>query len=70
MKKHLLWMWTAIRPLVLTMVFCSLTTTSAWAQDIASEDSIADEVELRDGTVVQARRVPKAATSSDCIYTF
>ena len=33
MKKHLLWMMAAIRPLVLTMVFCSLTTTGAWAQD-------------------------------------
>jgi hypothetical protein len=60
----------AIRPLVLTMVFCSLTTTSAWAQDIASEDSIADEVELRDGTVVKARRVPKQAPSSDYTYTY
>lgn len=63
-------MWTAIRPLVLTMVFCSLTTTSAWAQDIASEDSIADEVELRDGTVIQPRKVPKRAPSEDYVYTY
>ena len=52
------------------ILFSGLTTTSTWAQEIASGDSIPDEVTLPDSTVVKPQRVPKRAPSSDYTYTY
>ena len=63
MKKRIMRMLAAI-------LFCSLSTTSAWAQDITQDENIHEEVTLRDGTVVKPKSVPKQAPSSDYTYTY
>ena len=53
------------------ILFCSLTTTGAWAQDAAPGDSLPGAV---DGspviTAVTPRSLPKRAPSSDYTYTY
>ncbi len=63
MKQRILWM-------LATILFCSLTTTSALAQDVTRDETIPDEVTLRDGTTVKARMLAKKAPSSDETYTY
>jgi len=61
-KKKTLWMLAAI-------LCCSLTTTSALAQEVATE-GISDEVMLDDSTVVEARKAPRRAPSDDYTYSY
>jgi hypothetical protein len=50
-------------------LWLTIAATGAWAQTEAS-DSVADEVQLRDGSLVRAKRVPKRAPSEDYVYTY
>ena len=63
MKQRILWILAAI-------LSCSLTTTSAWSQDVTRDGTIPDDVTLRDGTTVKARKLAKKAPSSDETYTY
>jgi len=62
MRKKTLWMLAAI-------LCCGLTTTSALAQEVATE-GISDEVMLADSTVVEARKAPRRAPSDDYTYSY
>ena len=63
----------------------TIAVTGAWADEVqilqndndsievpsgTVEEAVADEVQLRDGTTVTARRVPKRAPSEDYVYTY
>ena len=52
------------------ILFCSLTVTNAWAQDVAFGDSIPNEVKLSDGTMVKTRTLATRAPSTDETYTY
>lgn len=57
-------------------LWLTIAVTSAWADELeirtntATADSITNEVELRDGTVVKAQRLPKRAPKDDYVYTY
>ena len=54
---------------MILVLWLTIAATGAWAQTEAS-DSVADEVQLRDGSLVRAKRVPKRAPSEDYVYTY
>ncbi len=57
-------------------LWLTIAVTSAWADELeirtntATADSITNEVELSDGTVVKAQRLPKRAPKDDYVYTY
>ena len=60
-----------MRKKILTVLALWLATsvTGVWAQP-EGPDSVADEIQLRDGTVVKAKKVPRQAPSEDYVYTY
>ena len=57
-------------------LWLTIAATGAWADELnvrqstESADSIATEVELRDGSVIKARRLPKRAPTNDYVYKY
>ena len=73
------------RILTTLALWLTIAVTGAWADEVqilqndndsievpsgTVEEAVADEVQLRDGTTVTARRVPKRAPSEDYVYTY
>ena len=62
--------------LTILALWLTMAVTGAWAdevqirQNIEGVYEIADEVELRDGTVVTPRRAPQRAPQDDYVYTY
>ena len=55
--------------LTILALWLTVAVSGAWAQ-AETADNITDEVELRDGTVVKARRAPQRAPKDDYVYTY
>ena len=57
-------------------LWLTIAATGAWADELnvrqstESADSIATEVELRDGSVIKAKRLPKRAPTNDYVYKY
>ena len=73
------------RLLTTLALWLTIAATGAWADEVqtrqndndsievpsgAVEEAVADEVELRDGTTVTARKLPKRAPAEDFVYTY
>ena len=50
-------------------LWLTVAVAGVWAQAEVT-DSVADEIELRDGSLVKPQRVPKRAPSEDYTYTY
>ena len=64
------------RNMAMLTLWLTIEVTGVWAnelqirQNTEGVDSIPDEVELRDGTVVKMRKTPQRAPVEDYVYTY